>query len=594
MTELRPISVTDRLEMAQRFAAAGRLDESETLLSEILRDDQTHREALRTLAGVALTRRQGDRASQILAELATADPNDARVVSSLGVAHQMQGRFDDAAQCFERAVALAPADGAALLSLGTVRFMRNDVAGAREAAERLLARDPDNAGALSLLGVAAMVSEQHAAAEAHMRRALELSPDDAEILRRMSILLFHGGRLEEAVHFADRARLAAPLDVGGLEHLARCLAAVGRHDEAIATCRNVLAFAPNNVTACETLARVMIARGSPDAGIAELSRLVKARPNDIATLLALAGVVRFAGRLEQALPFVEHALRIDPQHERATEVRQEMRLALGHLPDPTAVEASALPLRVTVPPRLPAAEFVFFARFIPRLETGDGVVKVDADERFIPGLTALGVAIDLGPQQETEVSVALPALMRMYCPTAAGAGEGVPYLRPTPRARAKWQHALSEHPGPLVGVLWDDDRLGFTMDQIRAVLPEQVTPISLMGGRGRHDLRDWPTAVDAGPHLQDLEDLIGAVSCLDVVIGPDITHLHVCGALGRPGVAIVPAGLPWYWANAAGRSIWYPSIEVVRQDKVGHWDAAMRQIGERLARLLTVSTSGVQ
>lgn len=575
------VTLRDRVLAAQDLMTAGRLDDAEALLGDVLHADPHHAEALNALGGVALARKDAARAGQVLAAAATAFPDDAAIVNNLGIAHQLQGRLDDAIACFERAAALTPEADAPLQSLATARLMANDGVGARAAAERILARSPASAEALSLLGLISMAEGDKDGAEAHLRRALALNPNDAAALRTLSICCYDRHRFEEALHLAERAHLAAPLDVDTLEHLARCQATLGRYAEAEATCRKVLAFAPNHLGIREALARVLVLTGRPDAGVAELTAAVKANPKSVEAQLALAATLRFAGRFEQALPFIEHALKLQPGLAAALDMRAELSLALGRFPRRLDADGD-VPGQVVVPPAMRAPEFILFARFLTGLAQGGKPVRLLADERFWPVAAHLDVSVELPPPGSDAPAIALPALMRCFDLDAAKVGAAVPYLQPEPELAQHWLAALGEHPRPWIGIVWERQIAGIAMAQLRAALPGFGTAVSLMTGPARHDLASWPEAVDAGRHISGFAEMIAAIAHLDIVIGPGVSALHLTGALGRPGIVAVPAGYPWYWAAQAGRSLWYPTLEVLAQTRPGDWQGVMQGLKQRL------------
>lgn len=576
------ITLVDRLATAESFIAAGRHDEAEALLGEILQAAPDHAEALNALGASALARKAADRASEILAAAATRHPDHAGIVGNLGVAHQMAGRLAEAIICFERALALEPELDGPLLSLATTRFLNGEHDAARAAAAAVLARRPEEAAAISLLGLIEMATGDKDEAERHLRRALALNPGDAASLRALSIYCFERHRLGEALALAERARIAAPLDLDALEHVARCLAALGRYDEAKAACRKVMAFAPNHVGIREILARVLIVTGRPDAGIAELTKAVKANPKDLGALLALAATIRYAGRLQQALPFVEHALKLEPGHAAAGVLRREIEFALGRFALAPVEAGVQPPGTVLVPPRLSASDLILFARYLPILASRSEALKLVAGDHFRPVLDRLAIRFGYGEAEEGEKAVPLASLAALFGYDPRELPVAPPYLAPLPAATARWRPALAEHPGPRIGVLWEKHQLGFGMAEIRAALPAGCTPVSLMAGAARHDLKDWPEAVDAGLHLDGFDDMLAAIAELDLIVGPDVSALHLAGALGRPGLVILPAGFPWYWAAREGRSLWYPSVEVVLQQAVGRWQEPFAEVAEKL------------
>jgi hypothetical protein len=126
--------------------------------------------------------------------------------------------------------------------------------------------------------------------------------------------------------------------------------------------------------------------------------------------------------------------------------------------------------------------------------------------------------------------------------------------------------------------------------QITGLLPENATPVSLVTDECRHDLRRSSRPIDAGVHINAPAEMIAAVANLDAVVAPDSFAIHIAGALGRPGIAVVPCGYRWYWAAKDGRALWYPSIEVVAQERLGQWDTAIGEASRRLETMLKSET----
>lgn len=79
---------------------------------------------------------------------------------------------------------------------------------------------------------------------------------------------------------------------------------------------------------------------------------------------------------------------------------------------------------------------------------------------------------------------------------------------------------------------------------MRAAMPGFGTVISLMTGQSHYELAAWPEAIDAGRHMNGFGEMIAAIVNLDIVVGPDVSALHLVGAFGRPGLAAVPTGYP--------------------------------------------------
>ena len=86
-------------------------------------------------------------------------------------------------------------------------------------------------------------------------------------------------------------------------------------------------------------------------------------------------------------------------------------------------------------------------------------------------------------------------------------------------------------------------------------------------------------------HYPGLTDNIGllaaAISALDGVLTSQQTNAHLCGALGKRGLVLLPPGCHFVFSEQALPS-WYPSLEVIRADRFGCWDVIEQELPLRL------------
>lgn len=572
----------ERLRTVQEFIALGRLEEAEVLLEEI--GAASDPDTLNARATLALALQRTETAFEQLAEAATRYPDHADLAANLGIAHERLGRLHEAIICLKRAAALAPRNQKIKLALARALESRGDVAEARAIMEAVVRDEPGNACAHLQLGTIDLALRRFPSAEIALLRALELAPDDPDALRNLSVLLLERGCFDEALNFAQRAHLRAPLDIAGLSHLAYCLAATGLWREAETACRKLLASAPMHLGAREILARVMIAKGEEDQGIAELTQFVHACKSHPSATLALASILQFVGRFDQALRLASHVANTRPDDQSARSLETTLALSLGRFPTPKPVDLT-LARRILVPPATDALEFVALVRLLNRLSSQQNV-HVDAEPHYqalLNGLTERVVCDEPRPELP---ATSLQSLLGMVSADARNIADGIPYLRPEPKLFAKWQDALAAFPRPLTGIVWEAGALGLSMEQAAAVIPQSVTPVSLMSDAQRHDLKRCSRPIDAGAHIDGPAELTAAIANLDAVVGPDSFAVHIAGALGVPGVVFLPRGYPWYWAQAGGKPLWYPSFEVVVQARLGDWHGAINEGRGRLEALL--------
>ncbi|KWV54691.1 hypothetical protein AS156_06905 [Bradyrhizobium macuxiense] len=424
----------------------------------------------------------------------------------------------------------------------------------------------------------------YSSAETTLLRALDLAPDDPDTLRNLSVLLLERGCFDEALNVAERAHLRSPLDIAGLAHLAYCRAATGLWAEAETTCRRLLASAPIHLGARQILARVMIANGQEDRAIAELTQFVRAHKSHPSATLALASVLQFVGRFDEALTLASHVAHTRPDDESARSLETTLALSLGRFPMPKPADL-ALATRILVPPATCALEFVALLRLLPRLASQQNV-HVVAEPRYRAVLSGLAQQVIFDEPGSELSATPLQSLLSILSTDTENIADGIPYLRPEAELFAKWRASLATFARPLLGIVWEGGALGLSMEQVAAVLPQSGTPVSLMADARRHSMSRWSRPIDAGVHIECPADLIAVIANLDAVVGPDSFAIHIAGALGIPGVVLVPRGYPWYWAQAGGKPMWYPSFKVVVQERLGDWDAAINEGRQRLDALL--------
>jgi hypothetical protein len=88
-----------------------------------------------------------------------------------------------------------------------------------------------------------------------------------------------------------------------------------------------------------------------------------------------------------------------------------------------------------------------------------------------------------------------------------------------------------------------------------------------------------------GPLLEDFADTAAVISLLDVVVTVDTSVAHLAGALGRPVWLLLPHDPDWRWGLDDGRTPWYPTARLFRQQQPDDWTAVVQRVADELHRL---------
>ncbi len=447
----------DRLVAAERFIAAGRLGEAAALIETALKERPGASDTLNAYGALCLARRDFVRAAEILGAAATADPHHPGLVANLGIAHQALGAHDEARLCLRRAVALAPHSRCRCIPWRWPASSRA-ISMNRGRPRPVSALDPDSAAPDGLFGSIALAQGDWLEAMPHFEQALRRGSDEAGVLRGLSICCLRSGDIPRALALAERARIESPLDLDTREHLARCQGEAGLWAEAEATCRDVLAYAPDHLGLRVLHARARMALGQPEGALADLTRFTRAHAGSTEALVALAAVARQTGQLAQAQPSSARRCgvsRAGPMPSPSTR----------RSPSPWAGPchpwgAKFRPARASPCPGHDGGGIRVAGRFLLPWPMAGAACGSARPTGSCPG-APLTVPIEGGAPLPQEATIALPLLLR-------GPAEGapIPYLVPDPALTAIWRRALSEHPRPWIGVLWDGEAPGLPMERI--------------------------------------------------------------------------------------------------------------------------------
>ncbi len=151
---------------------------------------------------------------------------------------------------------------------------------------------------------------------------------------------------------------------------------------------------------------------------------------------------------------------------------------------------------------------------------------------------------------------------------------------------------------PLVGVSWRSVNPIFGVDK-------SMAPQAIIDALGSHSCQlanlqygctkeqidtlnqryQTPILIDKGVDLfHDIEGLTCLIDQCDLIVTTSNSNAHIAAALGKSVILLASkgAGHPWYWAHENGRSIWYPSVLVLQQEKPGDWDSVLVKLRSHL------------
>lgn len=556
------------------------------------------------------------------------------------VEHHRAGRVADAEQAYLAVLARDPAQPRAAHNLATILLQRNETgaalrwfaaavaadpagpwragyvrglvaAGRFEAAAAVLEEAPEPwAGGPALevdlrqrWAFALMEQEDMAGAEAQFLKVLALVPDDADALADFGALQLRRGRPAAGVDPLERAVQVAPRNLVALLNFAAALRALDRRPEAEACYRRVLAEQPDNVTAQRGLQT--LAGGSGNA------------PARVLANEALA--LNVVGRPAEALKRLEQAIAADPDDPSLRYDLAYVRLAMGDFAGWDDYEARFL---------VDTAPDIFPRKLLGRLEhhvARDSLAGADLLVTFEQGLgdqiMFASMLPDLAAEAGDLVCLCEPRLVGLFSHafpdiqfTAAARADrrviaagslgrlyrrergqfpGAPYLQARPEFREKWAARLGPRPEKLrIGLSWKGG-VATTRAHRRSLPLSAMAPlldlpgcdyVSLQYGDPRAEVAAVNESltrkiqVFAPEEIKDFDDLAGLVENLDVVVSVQTAVVHLCGALGKPCLALIPFQAEWRYGAAGETMPWYGSVRLFRQPTLHDWDPVIAAV----------------
>jgi hypothetical protein len=108
----------------------------------------------------------------------------------------------------------------------------------------------------------------------------------------------------------------------------------------------------------------------------------------------------------------------------------------------------------------------------------------------------------------------------------------------------------------------------------------QIKPILLQKDIRREDLETAQEfeLIKLGDDIDDFADTAALISQLDLVISVDTSVAHLAGALNKPTVILLPDPPDFLSLSTGTKSLWYPSVNLIRQAKRGDWSSAVEKL----------------
>jgi Flp pilus assembly protein TadD len=521
------------------------------------------------------------------------------------------------------------------LARAVALFQAGRTAEAEPLVRAIVAANPRLDIAWNLLGgVLATLGDREGAERAY-RRAISLKPNVPEPYFNLGRMLEDSRRLEEALACYRRAVALRPAFVEARNNLGNALAAAGDADGALEAYSAVLAHDPGNADAHANMGLTLQERGDPEGAQAHYAAALHERPDHPDALNNLGYLLEERGRRADAMALYRRALEANPGAARAA-----YNLGLAHLsefdfergwnlhemrfvtaPPVAAARAFEIPVfgaqdfgaghRLAIWPEQGVGDQVLYSTLTAELEARGQAFVIEVDrrlkaafERAHPRWTVVSPEDSAASFATCDRHIAVGSLPRLLRLSRESFGRQPRSLLAADGARAR---ATRKRAAPgnerLVGISWRSFQpkgRGHVARKKSASLADFMsisrTPglrmLDLQYGDTLEERQRFAQAGGALEHLDgldlfnDLDGVLAAIEACDVVATTSNVTAHLAGALGKRTLLFYRGGIsPFhYWVPGAdGRSLWYPSVEIVTGPALDTWERVLEKVHERLA-----------
>lgn len=243
---------------------------------------------------------------------------------------------------------------------------------------------------------------------------------------------------------------------------------------------------------------------------------------------------------------------------------------------------------------------IMYASCIPDAKAVCREVVLECDKRLaglfarsFPGVSVYGTrgqnAISWPLNHKIEARCPIGQIPQYFRPSPKDC-PGTPYLVADPERRVQWRALLDSFgPKPKIGICWTGGSK-YNKPKERAIgleafrtLIETIDAdwISLQYKDPSAEIAEtglpvhhWRRAVET----DDYDDTAGLVAELDMVIGVHTSAHHLAGALGVPGIVLVPHKTIWVYCLPDGSMPWYKSARLFKQREGEAWTATIKRL----------------
>ena len=564
----------------------GEVEAARVIYEQVLAQQPLHFDALHLLGVVAYQRKDLQRAADLIEQAIAINPQHAPCHSNRGLTLQHLQRLDEAMVHYDQALALQPDYAEAHHNRGITLKLLGRLEEALESMDAALALQLDFAECLGNRGTVLQELGRMEEALASYDRALLLAPHSAHAHHNRGTQLEKMQRYPEAlIHYAEAIALQPNHHEAWTGH-GNCHEKLDRHQQALDSYAQAIACKPDHALAHYNRGNVLVNLMRHAEAIASYEQAIAIQPDYASAWWNKAINLLLQGRFAEGWPVYEWRWKGDA------------RSLLRSFTQPLWLGAESLAGKtILLHAEQGLGDSIQFCRYASQLRAQGARVLLEVPQplvHLLAGLQGVSAVIEQGAELPA-FDCHCPLLsLPLACKTQLHTIPAAPrYLASNSSKRQAWSTRLGRKTRPRIGLVWsgnaahsNDRRRSIALAELRPYLPAGFDYISLQNAVRDSDL---PALQDSGirhyaEHIHDFADTAALLDLLDLVISVDTSVAHLCGALGKTTLLLLPYIPDWRWLLERDDSPWYPTLRLLRQGADRQWGPVLQGLPQLLQK----------
>ncbi|MFZ9643192.1 MAG: tetratricopeptide repeat protein [Candidatus Methylopumilus sp.] len=448
-------------------------------------------------------------------------------------------------------------------------------------------------------------------------------PFNPDQLYQRALTLHHAGKLDDAESLYKTLLSYFPQQVEILTTLGILLLQQGRSEAGFQQLKKSLSIQANQPAALYNMAVELQKLTRLDEALVCYNQTLKLNPRDINALINRGNTLKDLKQYQAAIASFESALALQPNIPSAHWNKALTHILLGEYAQgwqeyewgwqcgergeprkytqPTWLGDTPIAGKsLLIHPEQGFGDLIQFSRYVPMLEKLGAKVILEAPASLVDLMASLSPTVTViragEPLPQFDMVCPVMSLPLAFKTSVQTIPADIPYLSVSLDKKQYWQQKLGKKTKPRIGIVWSGSmtnkidnnlcaRRNIPLAQLQPlfelplefhVLQKEIRPEDqpvLESLRHLHCHQD---------ELQDFADTAALIQEMDLVISVCTSVAHLAGALGHPTWVMLPYSADYRWMLHPTDSPWYPSLTLIRSEKIADWADVVAQTVQKL------------